>query len=71
VPNQTAAEVQGAWAEKLRVGRARLDLNQAAVAEKAKVTAATVSRAESGQGSLDSFLAIADALDVDLLKDDS
>ncbi|HMG44618.1 MAG TPA: helix-turn-helix transcriptional regulator [Acidimicrobiales bacterium] len=67
MPNQTAAEVQEKWAEKLRMERARRDLNQATVAEMAKVTAATISRAESGIGSLDTFLAIAAALGINLL----
>lgn len=67
MPNQTAAEVQERWGDQLRLERARRRLSQATVAGLANTTAATVSRAESGIGSLDMFLAIAAALEIDLL----
>jgi transcriptional regulator with XRE-family HTH domain len=70
VPNQTDAdeEVRPQWADALRLERHRRRLSQADVAALAKVATRVVSKVEAGKGSVASVLAIAKALEVDLLE---
>lgn len=65
----TADEVREAWGKALRAERKRRRLWQSEVADMAKLSQGTVSDVESGQGSLDSFLAIAGVLDAELFTD--
>lgn len=54
------------WAAALRAERARLDLTQTQVAERAGVTQFSVSRAEDATGSDDVFRKIAAVFDLEL-----
>jgi transcriptional regulator with XRE-family HTH domain len=66
MPEPTAAEVRQAWGDALRLERYRRRLTQADVAAMAEVATPTITKAESGRGSLDCFLTIARVLDVEL-----
>lgn len=68
MPNQTTADsVREEWGNILRLERHRRRLNQAKVAELAGLAGPTIAKLEAGRGSLDTFLKVAEALDVDLL----
>ena len=62
----TEATVRRDWAEAIRVERARRRLTRVAIAEAAGVDTSTVWKVEDGRGSLDSFLAVARVLEIDL-----
>lgn len=68
MPNQTAADVLEEWGDTLRLERHRLRFNQAKVAELSGLSTRHVSNVESGKGSLDAFLAVANALNVTLIE---
>lgn len=54
------------WGRQLRLARTERQLFQATVGEAVGIAEATVSRAESGRGSLDTFLRLAAYLGVTL-----
>lgn len=60
-------DTRAAWAAEIRAQRARLDLTQAQLAERAGVARQTVNLIESGRGNRAMFLAVAGALGLDLL----
>lgn len=60
----TAAEAE--WASAIRAERARQDLKQEVLAKKVGVTQGTISKAEDGRGSPETFQAIAQALGIEL-----
>ena len=70
MPDTAATGALKEWAirsgDTLRMERHRRRLSQAQVAEKAGVDQTTVSKVESGGGLIDSFVAIARALNVGL-----
>lgn len=69
MPNQTTVDVLEEWGDILRLERHRRRLSQAKVAELSGLSTRTVSKIESGRGNLDTFLSIANALEVPLLGD--
>jgi transcriptional regulator with XRE-family HTH domain len=62
----TAAATRKAWGDTLRGRRETSQLTQERLAEIAGIDQASVSRAEAGTGSLETYLRIAKALDVTL-----
>lgn len=65
---RSAEAVRKAWGQTLYVERHRQHRKQAEVAKAAGVDQTTLSGAERGQGSLDTFIAIASALGVTLVE---
>lgn len=61
------AEIREALAAEIRAARARKDITQSELADRAGISRATIARLEAGTRSADvvQLLAIADALDVD------
>jgi transcriptional regulator with XRE-family HTH domain len=67
MPDRSKAdEVREAWGRALKAERKTRRLWQSEVADMAQLSQGTVSDVENGQGSLDSFISIAKALDVDI-----
>ena len=60
----TAAAVLRAWGIQLRTARERQGITQAALAEQLGIDQASVSRTEAGNGSFETAVRIAKALDV-------
>ena len=67
----TAEDVKARWGKRLQAKREEAGETQVQLAARLGYFPQTISRVERGQGSLDSFLIVAKALDVELLGDQS
>lgn len=70
MPAITAEDTKRAWGERLAAARRQAGRSQVAIAQAVGLDQKTVSSAERGKGSFETFVALANELHVDLLGRD-